>query len=107
MKDKTELTIVVPEENTADAWKEAAIELAEKMDLHWTDTIIRKKVESHWADLKAPKDKRTDEVKAYIRKDSVGRAWISRKKLFGPSGYKAGYSPNFRRTKKAVNFTTA
>lgn len=84
-----------------DAMVAHAEKLAEEMKVSWVDDSVRKAMAVKFPELKAANGNRTPEVAKYIKADSAGRAWVSRKKLFGPSGYKNRYWEG-RATKKAA-----
>lgn len=101
----TKLTVVETTEVTFDEMKAYADSQAKKLGCSWVDVKVRKLMAKKFPELKVPASERTDAVADYIRADSAGRAWISRKKLFGPSGYKAGHAPwtNRKSTRKKVS----
>lgn len=84
---------IVSKNVTADVIQTKARKLEKEMGVHWTDPKIRAILDKEFPQLAVKKEARTSETKTYIRRDSVGRAWLKRKTLFGPSGYKAGKHP--------------
>lgn len=84
---------IVSKDVSADVIQTRAKKLAKEMKVSWVNPKVKAILDAEFPQLVVKKEARTTETKRYVRRDSVGRAWESRKKLFGPSGYVNGKHP--------------